>query len=275
MREQAMLMQRAWALRRGTVKLLSWNVNGIRAAYKKGLLDWFMKERPDVFCLQETKASEEDLPSDLTSVAGYDVIFSSADKKGYSGVALYSKVKPKKVYTSLGIPKFDVEGRLVAADLGDFIVFNVYFPNGKASSERLKFKMDFYAAFLKHVVALRKKGRGIVICGDVNTAHEEVDLARPKENEKISGFLPEERAWIDELISRGFVDTLRLFDDGPGRYTWWDLKTRARERNVGWRIDYFFVSEDLKRRVKNASIMSNVMGSDHCPISLELRNLSS
>jgi exodeoxyribonuclease-3 len=252
------------------IRILSWNVNGIRAAYRKGFLDWFLKEKPDVLCLQEVKAAAEQLPPELREVAGYQTFSSSAERKGYSGVLLYSKEKPKSVKTGLGIERFDSEGRILIAEYPAFLVFNVYFPNGKASKERLRFKMDFYDAFLEYADTLKKKGKKLVICGDVNTAHQEMDLARPKENAKVSGFLPEERAWIDKFIAHGYVDTFRMFNRQPGQYTWWDLKTKARERDVGWRIDYFFVSDNLKKNVKSSFILSDVMGSDHCPIGIDV-----
>ncbi len=252
------------------IRILSWNVNGIRAAYRKGFLDWFVKEKPDVLCLQEVKATTEQLPPELREVAGYQRFSSSAERKGYSGVLLYTREKPKSVKAGLGIERFDSEGRILIAEYPAFLVFNIYFPNGKASKERLRFKMDFYDAFLDYADALKKKGKKLVICGDVNTAHQEMDLSRPKENAKVSGFLPEERAWIDKFIAHGYVDTFRMFNRQPGQYTWWDLKTKARERNVGWRIDYFFVSDNLKKNVKSSFILSDVMGSDHCPIGVEI-----
>jgi exodeoxyribonuclease-3 len=251
-------------------RILSWNVNGLRAAYKKGLLVWLLRERPDVLCLQETKAAPDQLPPDLKEVEGYHAYFASAERKGYSGVALYTRLEPREIRGGFGVEKFDREGRTQLADFGDFLLFNVYFPNGKASAARLRYKMAFYRAFLAHVDKLKAKGARIIICGDVNTAHKEIDLARPRENEKTSGFLPEERAWLDKFIARGFVDTFRMFDREPGRYTWWDQKTRARERNVGWRIDYFFVSDNFAEKVKAAYILPEVMGSDHCPIGLEV-----
>jgi exodeoxyribonuclease-3 len=254
-----------------TLKLLSWNVNGIRAALKKGFLDWFAGEDADIVCLQETKASPEQLGEELTAIPGYQAFFSSSKvKKGYSGVVIYTKLAPKSVAYGMGEPRFDDEGRIVCAEYADFTLYCVYFPNGKASKERLAYKMDFYAAFQKHVVKQVKKGKQIVVCGDVNTAHKEIDLARPKENEKISGFLPEERAWIDGFLAEGFIDTFRLFNQEPGQYTWWDQLTRARDRNVGWRIDYFYVSSGLRDRVTGAAIMPQVLGSDHCPVGLHL-----
>ena len=253
------------------IRLLSWNVNGIRAAYKKGFVDWFIKDNPDILCLQETKAHPEQLTDDLLNVNTYKSFFSSSIvKKGYSGVAIYTKPQPVNVEHGFGIPKFDDEGRIIVADYKDFILINIYYPNGKARAERLQYKMDFYDAFLDYTDALIKKGKKLIICGDVNTAHKEIDLARPKENSKISGFLPIEREWMDKFFSHGYVDTFRMFNDQPEQYTWWDQQSRARERNVGWSIDYFFVSDNFKKNVKNAFIMPDVMGSDHCPIGLEI-----
>jgi len=252
------------------ITLLSWNVNGIRAVYKKGFVDWFRSVKPDILCIQETKAREEQLPEDLKNIDDYKSFFCWGEKKGYSGTAIYTKEKPKNVSRELGIEKFDNEGRILIAEYDEFTLFNVYFPNGKARKERLQYKMDFYEAFLSHVKKLKDEGKKIVICGDVNTAHKAIDLARPKPNENTSGFLPEERAWIDKLLANGFLDTLRMFNDKPEQYTWWDMITRARERNVGWRIDYFFISDNLKEQTKDAFIMPEVMGSDHCPIGLKL-----
>lgn len=251
--------------------ILSWNVNGIRAAYKKGFVHWLSREDPDIICVQETKATKEQLPDDLINVGKYKSFFSSAERKGYSGVATYSKTEPVSVSKGIGIEKFDNEGRFLITDFGDFLLFNIYFPNGKAKKERLQYKMDFYDSFLKYINKLKNQGKKLVICGDVNTAHKEIDLARPKENEKTSGFLPEERKWVDKLIEIGFIDTFRVFNDKGENYTWWDMMTRARERNVGWRIDYFFISENLSSNLKSATIMPDVLGSDHCPISIELK----
>jgi exodeoxyribonuclease-3 len=251
-------------------RILSWNVNGIRAVYKKGFLDWFLADKPDILCLQETKASEEQIPGMLKKIEGYHCSFSSAEKRGYSGVALFTKQRPKNVTMKFGIKKFDIEGRVIIAEFEKFLLFNIYFPNGKASKERLQYKMEFYEVFLRRVERLKKEGKKLIICGDVNTAHREIDLARPKENSKISGFLPEERAWIDRFISHGFIDTFRVFHKGGNHYTWWDQKSRARERNVGWRIDYFFMSDNLRKRLQSAFIMPEVMGSDHCPVGIEI-----
>ncbi len=254
------------------LKLLCWNVNGIRAVANKGFLDWLNREKPDVLCLQETKAQPEQLDQILREPEGYQVYWSHPEKKGYGGVATFTREKPLRVekdFSSLGI-QFDVEGRVILTEYPGFVLLNIYFPNGKKDESRLKYKMDFYDRFLDFVDSLRKKQDRIVICGDFNTAHKEIDLARPKENEKVSGFLPMERAWMDKFVSHDYVDTFRQFNRQPGQYSWWDLKSRARERNVGWRIDYFFVTQELALLVTNAFIMSEVVGSDHCPVGITL-----
>jgi exodeoxyribonuclease III len=252
------------------IRIISWNVNGLRAVYRKGFLDWFLSEKPDILCIQETKAKEKQLPSKLRNVDEYHSYFTSAERKGYSGVAMYTKIKPNSISYGLGIEDFDNEGRIQIIDYQKFVLFNIYFPNGKMSDKRLQYKLDFYEAFLEYANNLKDLGKGLVICGDVNTAHKEIDIARPKENENISGFLPVERAWIDKFLSQGYIDTFRMFNKNPGQYTWWSYRTRARERNVGWRLDYFYVSENLKDNVKASYILSDVMGSDHCPIIIEL-----
>ena len=252
------------------IRLLSWNVNGIRAIQKKGFLEWFKKENPDILCLQETKAHPDQLDDVLKNVDGYESHFSAAEKKGYSGVVTYTKLKSKNVQQGIGVKKFDSEGRFIITEFDEFTLFNIYFPNGKASDERLQYKMDFYDSFLKHCKRLLKEGKKIVVCGDVNTAHKEIDLARPKENSQTSGFLPQEREWIDKFLAAGFLDTFRIFNQEPEQYTWWDMVTRARERNVGWRIDYFYISENLKNKITSASIHQDIIGSDHCPVSIEI-----
>ncbi|MEJ2719220.1 MAG: exodeoxyribonuclease III [Deltaproteobacteria bacterium] len=254
-----------------TIRLLSWNVNGIRAAHKKGFLDWLAKESPDIICVQETKAKPEQLPRGLLEPEGYHSYWNWAEKKGYSGVAVYSRHEPVKVETSMGVEKFDKEGRLIKLEYPDFILFNIYFPNGKKDQERLTFKMDFYDTFLAMIEQLRKDHNRLIFCGDVNTAHQEIDLARPKENETVSGFLPIEREWIDKAVTLGYVDTFRHFQPEEVTYSWWDLKSRARERNVGWRIDYVFVTREMLDWVKNAFILTDVMGSDHCPVGIDLK----
>lgn len=253
-----------------TIRALSWNVNGLRSVQEKGYIDWLARESPDILCLQETKAAVDQLPAELTDAEGYRTYFSSAEKKGYSGVALYTKRVPRRVSYGFGNDEFDREGRIIIADYTDFVLFNIYFPNGKSSSDRLDYKMRFYDAFLDTVDGLKAEGRHIVVCGDVNTAHKEIDLARPKANRTISGFLPEERGWIDKFLSHGYVDIFRTFNQKPEQYTFWDVMTRARDRNIGWRIDYFFVDQGLAHRVKAAYIMPEVMGSDHCPIGIDI-----
>ncbi len=251
--------------------ILSWNVNGLRAVAKKGFIEWLGETGPDVLCLQETKAQMEQLDESLLRPFGYYAYFNSAERKGYSGVATYSKEKPLQVQLGFGNPKFDTEGRVLMTDHGDFLLFNIYFPNGKMRQERLDYKMAFYEEILKYFDTLKKSGKKLVICGDYNTAHKEIDLARPKENEKISGFLPIERAWMDKLVSHGYIDTFRVFNQQAEQYTWWDMQTFARQRNVGWRIDYHFISDNLIPNLKKAWIMPEVMGSDHCPVGIELR----
>jgi exodeoxyribonuclease-3 len=252
------------------MKIISWNVNGIRSVAKKGLIDWINAGQPDVLCLQETKASPMQLEKAILEIPGYSSWFSSAEKKGYSGVALYSKIEPLSIVYGMGIPRFDSEGRMIIAEYDEFFIFNVYFPNGKQSQERLDYKMEFYDAFLETMKNYLMKGKGIIVCGDVNTAHTEIDLARPRENEKVSGFLPMERAWIDRFLTAGFVDTFRMFIKDGGHYTWWDMKSGARSRNVGWRIDYFFSDAAFSKKIKSAFILQDVMGSDHCPIGVEI-----
>ena len=253
------------------MKILCWNVNGIRAVEKKGFLEWLGQELPDIVCLQETKARPGEISPELEQPPGYYGCWNfPEEKKGYSGVATFTKEKPVKVNYGFGIKQLDREGRVVITEYPEFKVFNVYFPNGKQSQERLKYKMDFYDAFLDFIDHLKERGEKIIICGDFNTAHKEIDLARPKENENVSGFLPVERAWMDKFVTHGFMDTFRHLNKDPYYYTWWSLRTRARERNIGWRLDYIFVTKNLLNYVTEASILSHVMGSDHCPVGIEL-----
>ncbi|MEM0466004.1 MAG: exodeoxyribonuclease III [Candidatus Thermoplasmatota archaeon] len=254
-------------------RILSWNVNGLRAIEKKGFFSWFQKESPDILCLQEIKATPEQLPPHLRNPPGYRSYFNPGERKGYSGVAVFTKQKPVSIKKGFGIQKFDSEGRILILEYSNFILFNIYFPNGKKNHERLTYKLDFYNTFLKYADMYKEQGNNIIICGDVNTAHTEIDLARPKENEKISGFLPVERAWIDTLLSHGYLDTFRVFNHEPHQYTWWDMKTNARERNIGWRIDYFFINKELLPHLTKAFIMQDILGSDHCPIGIELSSI--
>lgn len=251
-------------------RLLSWNVNGIRAVTKKGFMSWLHREHADIVCVQETKAHYDQIPDELKTISGITGYFASAERKGYSGAAIFARDVPLSIAYGFGIPEFDREGRVIIADFGRFTVYNVYFPNGKMSKQRLEYKMAFYDAFLAHVDEHRSRGRAIVVCGDVNTAHKEIDLFHPRENAKTSGFLPVERAWIDRFIDHGYIDTFREFNKEGGNYTWWDYKSRARDRNIGWRIDYFFISKDLCPALTKAFIQSDVQGSDHCPVGIEL-----
>lgn len=254
------------------MKLVSWNVNGLRSLAKNGYWETFLKDaKPDIFCLQETKSAPEQLTEEFLFPAGYSSFFSSCQiRKGYSGVALYSKIEPLSVIYGMGIKEFDQEGRLVGAEYDDFWLLSTYFPNGGQGPERLDYKLRFYDAFLQFAEKLHRH-KPVIFCGDVNTAHEEIDLARPKENERNTGFLPEERAWIDEVIGAGYVDSFRHFNPRTANaYTYWDMKTRARDRNIGWRIDYFFVANEFLKRVKKSEIHTDIYGSDHCPISMTL-----
>ena len=254
------------------MKLLSWNVNGLRAVHKKGAFETLFEIDPDIICLQETKAHPDQLPDEVRSPAGYHSYFDHSKlKKGYSGVAIFSKEKPEKVEYGIGIKKFDDEGRTLVAYFKNFVLLNVYFPNGGGGPERLDYKMKYYDEFLKFIKKLEKQGKNVVFCGDVNTAHNEIDLSRAKENENHTGFLRIERDWLDKIISNGYIDTFRNLHPKEIKYSWWDMKTFARDRNVGWRIDYFFVSQGLKDTIKKAEILDNIMGSDHCPVLLELK----
>ena len=252
------------------ITIQCWNINGIRASWKKGLPDWMQKQAADIVCFQETKAQPDQLDDEIKNVNGYKSYFNSAEKKGYSGVAIYTKHEPQRVQFGFGIPEFDSEGRVIEMEFDNFVLFNVYFPNGGRGPERVKYKLEFYDELFKRAEALRKTKKNIIVCGDYNTAHKEIDLARPKENSKVTGFLPEERAWIDKIIGMGYIDIFREYNQEAGQYTYWDQITRARDRNVGWRIDYYLISSELRNLISNATIHMDVMGSDHCPIGLEL-----
>ncbi len=253
------------------MKLYSWNVNGIRAAAKKGFLEWLTTEAPDVVCLQETKAREEQVPQEILELAGYHKYWHSAQRPGYSGVATFSKTEPHYVQHGLGIKRFDAEGRVLITEYDNFLLYNIYFPNGQRDQERLDYKLDFYRDLLEILDEQVASGVNVVVTGDWNTAHTEIDLANPKANAKTSGFMPIEREWIDKYIDHGYVDTFRLFHTEPERYSWWTYRFGARERNVGWRIDYFFVNEGFADQVIDADIHDQVLGSDHCPVSLEIK----
>lgn len=250
-------------------KIISWNVNGIRAAEAKGLYKWMKKEQPDILCLQETKAYPDVLTKKFVEPEGYYSYFASAEKKGYSGVVIYTKKEANSV-RFMGIEEFDIEGRYIEAEFDDFTIINTYFPNSQSEGKRLDYKLRFNSAILTKMNTLEAEGKRVILCGDFNVAHKDIDLTNPKTNTKNPGFLPEERAWMDEFLEAGYIDVFRFFDPNPGNYTWWSYRFSARERNIGWRIDYFAITENLLDDVKNCEIMSDVMGSDHCPIMLEL-----
>lgn len=252
-------------------KLYSWNVNGIRAIQKKGFMDWVEETGPDILCLQETKAHPGQLDENLANPPGYYAYWASAERKGYSGVTLFTRNEPSDVQIGIGVAQFDREGRTIVADFDDFVLITSYFPNGSRDHSRVPFKMEYNELFLETCNRLRDSGRSLVFCGDVNTAHQEIDLARPKQNQNTTGFLPIERAWIDQVVEEGYVDTYRWqYPEQEGAYSWWAYWGGARERNVGWRLDYFFVTSDLLPRVVEAEIHPEVLGSDHCPVSLTL-----
>ena len=250
---------------------ISWNVNGIRAVEKKEALKWIDEEEIDFLGLQEIKAEAEQIPETIFEKTYKITNINSSVKKGQSGVALYTN---KEGEFSSTCPTVDIlsEGRINEYHFDNIAYFNVYFPNGQRNDERLEYKMTFYERFLKHINNLKKEGKSIVVCGDVNTAHTAIDLARPKANEKTSGFLPMEREWMDKLLKAGYIDTFRHVHgvEATERYSWWSYRAGARTRNVGWRIDYFFVSKDLKNKIVNADILDHILGSDHCPVKLVL-----
>jgi len=252
------------------IKILSWNVNGYRAVLKKGFGDLLAAEKPEILGLQEVKACPEQLKPADTVFPGYKHGWNCAERKGYSGVAAFFKKDPLTVQNGFGEERFDREGRVIKLEYPEFFLLNIYFPNGGQGPERLKYKLEFYDAFFAQIEKLRRTGKAVIFCGDVNTAHKEIDLARPKENEKNTGFLPIERAWLDKITAAGWTDTFRLLHPEPGQYTWWDYKTRARERNVGWRLDYFFINKEKTGMLKDAFILPAVQGSDHCPIGITL-----
>jgi exodeoxyribonuclease-3 len=255
------------------LKLASWNVNGLRAALKKDFFKSFKSMDPDVLAIQEIKLQEPQLTDDMSNVADYASYWSYATvKKGYSGVASFTRIPPIDVRYGIDEPKFDNEGRITELRFDDFIFFNVYFPNGQMSDERLQYKLDFYEQFFKYADKLKDADHSLIICGDFNTAHNEIDLKNPKANEKISGFLRVERDWLDRMVQNGYVDTFRHYHPEKVKYSWWTYRFKARERNIGWRIDYFFVTKDIinKSWIKEAYIDNSVYGSDHCPIGLIL-----
>lgn len=251
-------------------KFISYNVNGIRAALKKDWLNWLQEENPDVICLQETKANRDQVEIEEFEKAGYHSYWYSAEKKGYSGVAIFSKTKPDHIALGCGIEKYDNEGRIIRADFGDFSVLSCYFPSGSSGDERQAFKMDFLADFKVYIQELRKTRPNLLISGDINICHEAIDIHNPVSNKKSSGFLPEERQWITDFLNLGYIDTFRTLNKEPHNYSWWTYRFGARKKNLGWRIDYHFITESLRDQLKRADILSEVVHSDHCPILVEL-----
>lgn len=250
------------------MKLISWNVNGLRANVKKGFMDYFTRVDADVFSIQETKLQEGQIELELP---GYYQYWNYAEKKGYSGTAVFTKIKPLNVYYGIGISNHDNEGRVITCEFEDFFLVNVYTPNSQPELARLSYRMEWEDDFRSYLKNL-EVSKPVILCGDLNVAHKEIDLKNPKTNRKSAGFSDEERAKMTELLGAGFIDTFRYFyPDKEGAYTWWSYMGRARERNTGWRIDYFVISEALKDRLVSASIHSEVMGSDHCPVELQIR----
>jgi len=249
------------------MKLISWNVNGLRAVLRKNFLDFLEAEKPDVLCLQETKCSPDDV--EQLWPRRYTTCWNSAEKKGYSGTAIFTRTRPLKVKPHIGLVEHDREGRVLAAEFADFHLVNVYVPNSKRDLSRLPYRQKWDADFLRYLKKLEQR-KPVIFCGDLNVAHAEVDLANPKANVHNHGFTPQERAGFSAFLAAGFVDTFREFEPGGGHYTWWSPMSGARSRNVGWRIDYFLVSKSLRPRLKRAFILPGVMGSDHCPVGIEL-----
>ncbi len=252
------------------MKIISFNVNGIRASYKKGAFQELLQCGADIVGIQETKSTPDQLTEEIISPAGYFSYFdSSKERKGYSGVAVYTKVKPIEVHCGLGEDEYDIEGRCLTLIYKDFAFVTAYFPNGGRDEEHFQFKLRYYDKFLAYVKMLEKKHTRVIFCGDLNVAHREIDIARPKENAKQIGFLPVERAWVDRVIEAGYIDTFRTGHKDEVRYSWWDQKSGARARNVGWRIDYIFVSKALSGAYSKAAIMDDFLGSDHAPVVVE------
>jgi exodeoxyribonuclease-3 len=254
------------------LKIFSWNVNGIRAAVRNGFLEWLHKEQPDILLLQEVRCADGDLNPEWLAPFGYKSFWHSAVKKGYSGVGIYTKlpIEPENVLYGLGDPQFDTEGRFLAVVHENLLIASAYFPNSQRDTLRLPYKLDYCNLILKFLDHERTLGREVVLGGDFNIAHTPLDLANPKQNEKNAGYLPEERAWMSKFIEAGYVDTFRMFEKGGGHYTWWSQRPGIRERNIGWRLDYHFITNGLVDRVVSARIFPSVLGSDHCPVSLEL-----
>ena len=253
------------------IKIYSWNVNGLRAAIKKGFLEWIKSSQGNIICIQEIKSTVEQLPDEAVNIGKFNSYFFPAERKGYSGTAIYSEIKPINVFYGFENPIYDVEGRVIIAEYEKFVLANVYFPNGGRGPERVRYKLDFYNELFFYLEKKFRDRKGIIVTGDFNTAHKEIDVAKPEAWSKVSGFLPAECAWITKILNLGYIDIFRKFHSEPGLYTFWDMRTHAREFNNGWRIDYFLVSDDIADNVTAANIHADVYGSDHCPISIDLK----
>lgn len=253
------------------MKIMSWNVNGIRAAGKVHFPVWFEEAKADIVCIQETKANREQLGEELLHPGKYHSYWHSAQKAGYSGVAIYSKVEPLRLQEGIGIPAIDSEGRVLIAEYPGFVLMNTYFPNSQREGVRLPYKLAFCKQILEYCQKVRSQGKNLIICGDFNIAHREIDLKNPKSNQKNAGFLPEERAWMEQFLTVGFVDGFRNFVTDPDHYTWWSYRPGVREKNIGWRLDYFVVNEEFRGRLKQVSHQPHIRGSDHCPVSFQLK----
>lgn len=255
------------------MKIVSYNLNGIRSAMSKDLTAWLERENPDIFCVQETKAQPEQIDTLPFKELGYKHIYlHSAEKKGYSGVGIFSKTEPDNVYVGMGRDRYDREGRVLRADFGDITLIDVYVPSGTTGDIRQEFKMDFLDTFFSYLQQLRKERANIIVCGDFNICHKPIDINHPEHQIGVSGFLPEEREWLDKLVEYGWIDTFRVFDSRPEQYSWWSYRFRSRERNAGWRIDYFWITEELSQRLKSAYILQEAIHSDHCPVMIEVES---